>query len=377
MQLTLTYIGTATEGRVALLMSMRRHGYPVRSPVTLATMVPIIPSKMQAPLYIRAGAVIPDPDVGHPGSYNYIVPAGGLRLDMCEYTDIVGSINLLRASILPDWRDLLEEILSLEVMCYYRPVGVPPSSVAQVIGSITDAPRFGNLLFPPVDGFAFSEQGFGPIAECDGVEGFCCISKYAWLLNYLPRPVSNMYHPFLYDGGFWLPVDAPIYRYNLWDKPYSGVFGSYTLRYDWIVAHDDKYRNPSTGEIFDMSWSGALYQSHGYLASLTSASGRDLMFGGYRYNIEGAVGTWLSTSAYIHECITVTGAAVGNLPIVAAPPTDLHQYPVKRVSVFWPREMLANLRGLGKLSKSVVGGVFLKDETGAIIRDENEEGVTQ
>lgn len=372
MQLTLTYIGTATEGRVALLMSMRRHGYPISSPLILATMVPIIiPSKTQAPLYVRAGAIIPDPD----GRYNYTVPAGGLRLDMCEYTDIVGSLNLLKG--LPDWKDLLEEIISLEVMCYYRPIGVPPSSMAQVIGSITGAPRFGNLLFPPVDGFAVVEQGIGPIAECDGAEGFCCISKYAWLLNYLPRPVSTMYHPFSYDGGFWLPVDAPVYRYNLWNKPYSGVFGSYTLRYDWIVAHDDMYRNPSTGEILYMSWSGALYQSHGYRASLTSVSGRDLMFGGYRYNIEGAVGTWLSAYAYIHECVTVTGAAVGNLPIVAAPPADLHQYPVKRVSVFLPREMSVNLRGLGKLGKSVTGGVFLKDETGAIIKDENEEGVTQ
>lgn len=378
MRLTLTYIGTATEGRIALILSMRRRGYPVSSPVSLITMTPIIPSKKQAPLYIREGVSIPSPD----NDFNYIVPAGGLVLDMCEYTEIVGSLNLLVG--LPTWEDLLGEVFSLEVMCYYRPMGIPASILAQQIGAMTGVPRFGHLLFPPVSGFGLSEQGIGPIAECDGEEGFCCISKYMWLLQYLPRPIPTMYHPFSYDGGFWLPVNAPVYRYNLWDKPYSGVFGSQVIRYDWIVAHPDMHRDAETGEITNDLWSGALYESHGYMASLTAVSGIDMAFSGYKFTVRGG-GSWLSAYAWIHEAVSVTGIAVANSSIIAAPPVDLHQYrtckPVRlfglRKAVEEKSDMTDALGMIGKVGKLASTGAYLRDENVEVITDENEEGIEQ
>lgn len=373
MRLTLLYIGTATEGRIALLLSMRRHGYPVSSPVSLISMTPIIPAKTQAPLYIREGAAIPNPD----GNSEYIVPPGGLILDMCEYTELVGNLSLLDG--LPDWVDLLEAIISLEVMCYYRPQGIPASLLAQQIGAMVGVPRFGSLLFPPVAGFSMQEGEAGAIAECDGAEGFCCISKYMWLLKYLPPPIATMYHPFAYDGGFWLPSNAPEFRYNLWSKPYVGIFGSQIIRYDWIVAHDDKHRDVVTGEIASTTWSGALYQSHGYLASLTSASGRDMTYGGYRFTIEGAIGTWLSAYAYIHEAVTVAGLSTSPNKIIAAPPAGLHGYSMRKPL---RRMVLQNQRALqsqmvGKLGKMAPGSTFLLDENKNIITDEEGGGIMQ
>lgn len=382
MNLTLTYIGTATEGRIMLILSTRRHGYRISSPTSLLSLMPIIPSEVQAPLYIREDSVIPNAA----GTSDYIVPEGGLVLDMCEYTQLVGQIGLLDG--LPTWEDLLEAIISLEVRCFYRPQGVARSSLAEEIGGMTDAPRFGSLLYPQVADFAMGLGSLGQIAACGSGEGFAGISKYLWLLKYLPPQDNTMYHPFACDGGFWLPAPPtlPVYRYNLWHKPFEGLFGLEQQTFDWIVLHPDRWRNPQSGEIIYVYWSGILSESAGYHSSLTSARGFGLNYGGFEFSIAGGYGGWLSPSQYVEEAVSVSGAARANKSILAAPPNNLHEYPLLRrkglptysrpVRLAPPTES-EPISNIGKLCYSASGGTYLRDEDDGIITNENEEGIEQ